>query len=420
MKLKACRNVFLVICLLIGFLQPVRSCEGPVETFAEYIGVVAISNLIAFGFSDASQPQLGVACTGMGVEVTVDPTQPLMMSFFSTGLQTGYFEPGDFNECPNMSFGPFPGNAYSDYGLSGVVDFVLEPADLQNLIDQTAQFGAVLFGVESVACDVNATVIPMFFFPPPSPPTIEITKTCLSGDEVFIGQPVRFEIDISHTGGDTAQQVVITDTLPVELDENDLAIHSNIVGAMCTRSGRTITCQLGDLASGFSGKVWITTRTMAEGVIINSVQATGEMSVVFNMQNASCGFEILDLNVRQCNEFVLLEPRHSLRCSTDLQPVVLNAIAVGGTPPYSYLWLPPIDGGTSNTISVTPAQSAAYKVTVTDSLGCQVSKEVAVLVKTVQEAIALWNLTGPEFLPDQNQDGKSDIGDLVLFVSQCN
>jgi len=415
--MKSCRIVgWMVVIGLLWCPQVMGECEGPVTQVGEFISVPAIADLIGFEFDTSNQPDLEIDCNSQGIEVTADPTQPLTMSFFCDADTMGFFEPFDFSQCPTLSIGPFSGNPFAGLGQGGAVTFTLSPAELQALMEMTDTFGGVLFGVESVACDLDAIVFPLFFYRPPS---VALNKICLSGSQVFIGQPVRFELGIDHLAGGTAEGVVIADTLPIELSTSDLHIHSDIDGAGCTLNGRTITCQLGDLAPEFSGNIWITSRTLSEGMVTNSMLGTSTNGTVFNTTLASCNFEILDLNVSQCPELVLLEPGNSLRCASTLDPAILEVIPSGGTPPYSYLWLPPIDGGTTSSISVTPSQSSVFSVTVTDFLGCQVTKEVAVLVVTHAQASALWMQTGPEFLPDQNRDGSRDVRDLVAFLNGC-
>lgn len=61
--------------------------------------------------------------------------------------------------------------------------------------------------------------------------------------------------------------------------------------------------------------------------------------------------------------------------------ITLVAKASGGTPPYAYVWS---NGATTASIDVSPATATAYRVTVTDSLGCrQASMEKLVKVVNV-------------------------------------
>ncbi len=72
-------------------------------------------------------------------------------------------------------------------------------------------------------------------------------------------------------------------------------------------------------------------------------------------------------------------------------PVTLSANAGGGTPTYTYGWLPgPLVGATQN---ITPTATTTYVVTVSDANGCTVSAPVVVTVNAMPVAILSANNT---------------------------
>lgn len=65
-------------------------------------------------------------------------------------------------------------------------------------------------------------------------------------------------------------------------------------------------------------------------------------------------------------------------CAGSSPDATINATAVGGTPPYSFLWIP----GNSTTPSISHLSSGTYSVTITDSKGCKFTKSTEVPTST--------------------------------------
>jgi uncharacterized repeat protein (TIGR01451 family) len=66
------------------------------------------------------------------------------------------------------------------------------------------------------------------------------------------GESFTYTITVTNTGSGTAQDVVVTDTVPAGLTIVD------VDGPGCSSSGNGVTCNVGDLASGESATITIT------------------------------------------------------------------------------------------------------------------------------------------------------------------
>jgi uncharacterized repeat protein (TIGR01451 family) len=66
------------------------------------------------------------------------------------------------------------------------------------------------------------------------------------------GESFSYTITVTNTGSATAQDVVVTDSVPAGLTIVD------VDGPGCSSSGNNVTCNVGDLASGESATITIT------------------------------------------------------------------------------------------------------------------------------------------------------------------
>lgn len=86
-------------------------------------------------------------------------------------------------------------------------------------------------------------------------PDVKVTKSA-STTSVNAGGSVTFTIDATNVGGGTANNVVITDTIPSGLTITGTS-------ASCTTSGQKVTCNVGDIAAGGTKSVTITVTATA-------------------------------------------------------------------------------------------------------------------------------------------------------------
>ena len=86
---------------------------------------------------------------------------------------------------------------------------------------------------------------------------------------------------------------------------------------------------------------------------------------------------------------------------------MINAIATGGTAPYTYLWNP--GAMTGATVSVSPSTTTAYTVIVSDANNCSSSPQLAT-VNVFPNPIARFDMMPPDFAPLSNP--------LILFTDQ--
>src|SRR4029453_18310991 len=105
-------------------------------------------------------------------------------------------------------------------------------------------------------------------------PVISITKTADQGT-VPAGDPIGFVIEATNNGAGTAHGVTVTDTLPTGAGLN-WTIDAANSDAGCSISAGVLTCNWGDLASGASKSVHITSPTTAAtcGTVDNTASVT--------------------------------------------------------------------------------------------------------------------------------------------------
>jgi uncharacterized repeat protein (TIGR01451 family) len=95
--------------------------------------------------------------------------------------------------------------------------------------------------------------------------SVHIEKS-VDKDEVLVGETLIYTIDWSVTGNVVAENVIITDTLPAEVEYVTASPAYSQAGP-----GRTLTWNLGDKAPGSSGTIEIVVKTIAEGAVVENV-----------------------------------------------------------------------------------------------------------------------------------------------------
>lgn len=86
-------------------------------------------------------------------------------------------------------------------------------------------------------------------------------------DPVALGAVVEYTLTVNNDGPDTAVSVLVTDQAPDQLGD----LSPSTADGTCSVSGKTITCQLGDIASGASEQITITgTAPEANTTLTNS------------------------------------------------------------------------------------------------------------------------------------------------------
>ena len=93
-----------------------------------------------------------------------------------------------------------------------------------------------------------------------------------SNDEVSIGDIVVFTLQVRNNGPATSTNVVITDSLPSNLDF--LAAVSTT--GSCDETGNVVTCELGDLGNGEGAVVFIDAEATAAGEAVNVASVAGD------------------------------------------------------------------------------------------------------------------------------------------------
>jgi uncharacterized repeat protein (TIGR01451 family) len=89
-------------------------------------------------------------------------------------------------------------------------------------------------------------------------------------DPVPVGAELTYRLGVINNGPDPASGVVVTDTLP---DEVDLVSFSPSQGS-CSEAGKDVVCNLGELAKNSSATVELVVDAITAAVITNTAQVT--------------------------------------------------------------------------------------------------------------------------------------------------
>jgi uncharacterized repeat protein (TIGR01451 family) len=98
---------------------------------------------------------------------------------------------------------------------------------------------------------------------------LSVSKTD-SPDPVVQGNNLTYTIQVSNAGPDTAMNVVLTDTLPGQVD----FVSATASTGTCIRTGDTVACTLGNIAVAGSATVTIVIQPKKAGTITNTAVAT--------------------------------------------------------------------------------------------------------------------------------------------------
>ena len=97
---------------------------------------------------------------------------------------------------------------------------------------------------------------------------LRITKSD-SPDPVTVGQTLTYTIDVSNLGPDAATGTTVTDRLPANVD----FVSVQTTNGTCSRNGRIVTCQVGNLAgSGSEATITIRIKPRRAGTITNTAE----------------------------------------------------------------------------------------------------------------------------------------------------
>ena len=148
-----------------------------------------------------------------------------------------------------------------------------------------------------------------------------ITKSD-SPDPVTVNQLLTYTIEVSNTGPDAATGTTVTDRLPANVD----FVSAQSTNGSCNRNGRTVTCQVGNLAgSGADATITIRIRPRRAGTITNRA----EVESVENDPVAANNEATATTTVREANQ---PPPQPSCRGATATVRGTDNSEVLRGTP----------------------------------------------------------------------------------------
>jgi uncharacterized repeat protein (TIGR01451 family) len=122
---------------------------------------------------------------------------------------------------------------------------------------------STLFGLAS--CSSEPTE------PEPDRADLSITKSD-AADPVTVGDEVVYTITVSNAGPQNATGVIVTDDLPSTATFGS----ANASQGSCSRSGGTVTCDLGSLATGANTTITLTVTADQVGTLTNTATVSGD------------------------------------------------------------------------------------------------------------------------------------------------
>lgn len=120
----------------------------------------------------------------------------------------------------------------------------------------------------------------------PGDTDLSLTKTD-SPDPVVSGNNLTYTITVQNLGTMPATNVVVTDTLPKDVD------FVSATGGTCTDTGNTVTCQLGQVNAGTSAIVTIVVKAKKTGTISNTATVTSPEDIVLGNNSATATTTVL-------------------------------------------------------------------------------------------------------------------------------
>jgi len=108
------------------------------------------------------------------------------------------------------------------------------------------------------------------------PPALSVTKTA-DAENVVAPNPIGYTITVNSSGGGAATGVTLTDALPTDAGLS-WSVNGGTGAALCSITSGTLSCNFGDMASGSSFTVHLssltTTATVADSPVQNTASVT--------------------------------------------------------------------------------------------------------------------------------------------------
>ena len=146
--------------------------------------------------------------------------------------------------------------------------------------------GPRLFGVAGALAAVLALVLinwPGGATAAVGPTDLSLTKSD-SPDPVAAGGTLTYTIQVTNpnpSGGNDASSVVVTDTLPSQVD------FVSATGGTCKQSGSKVTCDLGQVNAGTTATVTIVVKPKKEGTLSNTASVASPDDAVLTNNSAT-------------------------------------------------------------------------------------------------------------------------------------
>lgn len=146
---------------------------------------------------------------------------------------------------------------------------------------------------------------------------LSITKTT-QDTQTTVGEHVTYQLEVLNSGPDSASQVIVTDNLPL----NSIFVSATPSQGSCSRSGSTLTCNLGTVAGGATATIEVVVAATTAGTMVNTASVSsnsGDPNPANNSDSASSTVNGLDGTNGNCPDLTARFTTEAfLKCRTTL------------------------------------------------------------------------------------------------------
>lgn len=195
-----------------------------------------------------------------------------------------------------------------------------------------------------------------------------------SPDPVAVGGDLTFTVNISNTGLAPALNVRLIDLLP----DGAAFASASLPDGSCMEADGVVECAIDSLAPGMTATATIVVVPGTVGTATNEVSVTSD-TFEFDLDNNASSLVVTVLEPPA----ITIPPASQIVCAGDATTFEVTAT---GSEPLSYQWFldeAPIDGATSNVLSIPSAQSSdagTYSVAVENAVGMAASDPATLTV----------------------------------------
>ncbi len=131
---------------------------------------------------------------------------------------------------------------------------------------------------------------------------LHVTKIS-NADQVIVGDMIQYTITVTNNGPDTADNVIVTDTLPGSISVNSISISKGT----CQQTGTDVICELGTLTNAEIVTVTLAVETTVSGILTNTATVTSDTRDLIPADNTATVQTIVNSDTPQTTDVLINE-----------------------------------------------------------------------------------------------------------------